>query len=149
MTADTIRDARTLESLLPKVISTLFGNAGEDPLHLFAVGQVRVMRALFESGPLSASEVGETLRLSPSSVTQIAGRLIKSGLVEKQHDPRDGRLRMLSLTSEGRTQMAARQLRRAEAAAQVLQTLPTSSRALLIDCLTELTEAPRAGAKSK
>lgn len=70
----------------------------------FGVGVLewRVMAALAELGPATASEVAALTVLDKSNVSRTAGQLLARGLVERSGHPGDGRKRILALTGEGR-----------------------------------------------
>ena len=130
-------DATTLEGLLPQAMTVLFQSNEDDPLRHHTVGQVRLMRTLM-GGKRSASELSQSLNLSPSSLTQMASRMIAAGLVAKELDPADRRVRMLSLTAQGRSLMEKRQQTRARAAARVLSRLSPERRQALIGLIVEV-----------
>lgn len=131
-------DAARLEALLPKVMSALFHSQEGDPLRHHTVGQIRLMRILL-SGSRTASELSHMLGLSPSSLTQMASRMISAGLVSKELGSEDRRVRRLSLTPAGRQLMDNRQAMRARAAAQVLKGWDEQKRKLLLSLLDEIT----------
>src|SRR4051812_33256294 len=101
-------DALRLEGLLPQAITVMFHTGEPDPLRHHTVGQVRLMRLLME-GSKTATDLSQNLGLSPSSLTQMASRMIQAGLVLKELDPSDRRVRKLSLTPAGRSLMEGRQ----------------------------------------
>lgn len=63
--------------------------------------QAAAVRNLYE--PRSQRELANRLELDASSVTDIADQLESRGLLERQVDPADRRVRMLKLTTEGET----------------------------------------------
>ena len=127
-------DAARLEALLPQVMSALFRSDQEDPLRHHSVGQIRLMRTLLR-GSKTATELSHTLGLSPSSLTQMASRMISAGLVSKELDSHDRRVRKLSLTETGRSIMENRQAMRASAATRLLEKMDPQKRADLIELL--------------
>lgn len=130
-------EAVTLEGLLPQAMTILFRTSGDDPLRHHTVGQVRLMRSLL-GGPRAATELSHVLNLSPSSLTQMASRMIAAGLVVKELDPHDRRVRMLSLTHEGRKMMEKRRETRALAAAEALARLSPDRIQDLMNILREI-----------
>lgn len=70
-------------------------------------------RVLFElghgSGSTAASEIAEMLRLDPAYLARILRKFAIAGLIETKPDPADGRRRILSLTGEGRKELATLQ----------------------------------------
>jgi DNA-binding MarR family transcriptional regulator len=130
-------EAARLESLLPHSIAALFWSREEDPLRNHSVGQVRMMRAL-SGGPKTASDLSHILGISPSSLTQMASRMILAGLVSKELDECDRRVRKLSLTSQGQSLMEGRKAMRARAAIQLLERMEPAHREQLIQLLEEI-----------
>jgi DNA-binding MarR family transcriptional regulator len=128
-----------LESLLPQVMTVLFHSAEEDPLRHHSVGQIRLIRSLL-AGSKSASELSQALGLSPSSLTQMSSRMILAGLISKELDPQDRRVRKLSLTPAGRSLMQGRQAVRARAASSVLEKWPEEKCERIVALLEELTQ---------
>jgi len=60
-----------------------------------------------EAGGLTARELGLRLRLEKSSVSRLLGKLVALGAVKETPDEADGRAKLLSLTAEGRSRVAA------------------------------------------
>ncbi len=58
-------------------------------------------------GAPSLSALAEVLQLRLHSVGELADRAIDNGLVERFHDPDDGRRTLLRLTDDGATQLDA------------------------------------------
>lgn len=132
-----LQDATLLEGLLPKAASVLFPTREEDPLRHHSIGQIRLMRALL-GGSRTAGELSALLGLSPSSLTQMATRMIHAGLICKELDDHDRRVRKLSLTPSGKMLMEHRRGMRAQTASQALRHLSPEKRALLIELMTEI-----------
>jgi DNA-binding MarR family transcriptional regulator len=61
--------------------------------------QARALRTLRQ--PLSMRELADRLQLDPSNVTGVVDALERRGLVERQVDPGDRRVKRLVLTKEG------------------------------------------------
>lgn len=132
-----LESAARLESLVPQVVSILFYSGENDPLRHHSVGQIRLMRTLL-GGSKSASELSNMLGLSPSSLTQMASRMIRAGLVSKRLDKEDRRVRVLSLTPAGQALMEGRQAVRVRAAAQLLEKMHPERLEMLIGILEEI-----------
>ncbi|HVT13731.1 MAG TPA: MarR family transcriptional regulator [Fimbriimonadaceae bacterium] len=130
-------DAALLESLLPLVMTALFRPDEGDPLRHHSVGQVRLLRALLK-GSRTATDLSTSLGLSPSSLTQMAGRMIRAGLVKKELDEQDRRVRQLSLTQAGRELMETRRDRRAHSATLILEKMEPQRYRELIALLEEI-----------
>lgn len=72
--------------------------------HGITFARFEVLRLLSFSrrGYLPLSRIGERLMVHPTSVTSLIDRLVKQGLVHREHDPEDRRRVLASLTPEGR-----------------------------------------------
>src|SRR5207244_9136663 len=92
--------AAQLESLLPRLMRTLFTLEAEHPVTELPLAQLRVCSILY-TGPRTLSALGDELAISVSAVTQIADRLERAGLVERVAAPDDRRMKHLRLTSRG------------------------------------------------
>jgi DNA-binding MarR family transcriptional regulator len=95
--AITARLARLNATLAPRLESVFerFGIRGAD----FAVIATLVRVG---SAPISQKQLGSELGLSPGTVSLRVDRLIRHGLVRREHDPSDGRGALVSLTKRGR-----------------------------------------------
>ena len=94
--------------------------------------QAFLLRLLDEPAPMRA--LADTLGYDASNITALADKLEARGLVERQLDPADRRVRRLALTDEGR---AVRQhlQQRLHRGATVLERLDAADRAQLRDLL--------------
>ena len=64
------------------------------------VEQAKMLAQL--DGPRRMSELAEGRCCDPSSITSLVGRLERDGLVVRESDPTDGRVRIVVLTDHGR-----------------------------------------------
>jgi DNA-binding MarR family transcriptional regulator len=64
--------------------------------------QYLVMLALWESEPLSVTELGRLLQLEPATLSPLLKRLEGTGYVRRERHPEDERTLRLTLTEEGR-----------------------------------------------
>ncbi len=71
-----------------------------------------VLASIAVHGPLSLSELAGREQVAPPTVTKLLGKLDELGLIERRRDPADGRVTLVSLTSEGRRQFDASRTRR-------------------------------------
>ncbi|WP_369192557.1 MarR family winged helix-turn-helix transcriptional regulator [Streptomyces sp. R08] len=74
------------------------------PLGL-AFGQVPVLAALGQGGPLSQKELARLARIEQPSMAQLLARMERDGLVERAPDPNDRRVSLISLTAEGQAKL--------------------------------------------
>lgn len=72
--------------------------------HQITFARYEVLRLLSfsSSGKLPLSKIGERLMVHPTSVTSLIDRLEHQGFVHREHDHRDRRRVLASLTSAGR-----------------------------------------------
>ena len=96
--------ARRAEQILPEITRHLLSLTMDHPLANLPNSQLKVCFLLM-SGAKTMSQIGESLAISVSAVTQLADRLETLGLVERQAIHRNGegdrRIRSLALTAHG------------------------------------------------
>ncbi len=68
----------------------------------FARYEALVLLTFSQTGSLPMSKIGERLMVHPTSVTNTVDRLVRSGLVDKRPNPRDGRGTLAAITDRGR-----------------------------------------------
>lgn len=68
----------------------------------YTVGQRLVLLYLLEEGSKSQCELASAFRLSGASVTEILKKLEREGCIQRSVDPRDNRVKKLTLTPAGR-----------------------------------------------
>lgn len=66
-----------------------------------STGHIQIMITLAR-GAHSIGGLAETLGVSRPAVTQLVDRLVRYGLVERRHDPEDGRVVMVDFAAEDR-----------------------------------------------
>jgi DNA-binding MarR family transcriptional regulator len=78
---------------------SLWGDGiGED--HLTSP-QFAVLHVLARQQPLDQRTLGDRASLDRSTTTDVVGRLVERGIVERTYDPADARRRLVRLTSHG------------------------------------------------
>ncbi|CAI9416448.1 hypothetical protein ANOBCDAF_03723 [Pleomorphomonas sp. T1.2MG-36] len=98
-----VEDIRTLSRRMVRAWGFMGGTfAGTDlsPSSVHALIEIEV-------GGLTARELGMRLRLEKSSVSRLLRKLVALGAVKETPDEADGRVKLLSLTAEGRSRVAA------------------------------------------
>jgi len=63
--------------------------------------QVAALATIEKRGPLTPSELADVERIQRPTATRVAAHLTERGLVQRADDPRDGRVSLLSVTTEG------------------------------------------------
>ncbi len=79
--------------LLDKEIETTFGLTSARVFTLLAFNARELMKM---------KELSDALSLTSSTMTRMIDNLVKEGLVERGHEPRDRRLVIVKLTNEGK-----------------------------------------------
>ncbi|WP_222441153.1 MarR family winged helix-turn-helix transcriptional regulator [Streptomyces qinzhouensis] len=64
-------------------------------------GQMPVLAALKQGGPLSQKELARLARIEQPSMAQLLARMERDGLVERTPDPADRRVSLIALTDKG------------------------------------------------
>ncbi|MGK5552210.1 MarR family winged helix-turn-helix transcriptional regulator [Actinomadura kijaniata] len=97
-----------------------------------------VLAALAEGPPAAQGELGPRLRIDPSDLVEVLGRLEGAGLVRRDRDPRDRRRYVIELTGAGRAELEEVTRRAAELDAGLLAPLDAGERAVLERALRTL-----------
>ncbi|MFD0689405.1 MarR family winged helix-turn-helix transcriptional regulator [Actinomadura fibrosa] len=97
--------------------------------HGLGLWHFAVLAALDDSGHASQRELGRRLRIDPSDLVEVVGRLEGAGLVRRERDPADRRRYVVEPTAEGRAELDAVAARAAELDAELLAPLDAADRA--------------------
>jgi len=62
----------------------------------------RVLEALLHKGPLPVNVIGPKVFLTPGSISTAVDRLLGKGLVTREENPDDRRIRLVALTESGK-----------------------------------------------
>lgn len=142
---DLWEQAVELERLLPVVMRQIFTTDPDHPTSDMPFGQFRLCILLHADGPRTMSHIGEELGISVSAVTQMADRLEKAGIVERQSGASgDKRVRTLYLSAYGLEIMDSRMAYRLHRAHETLLTLEPEERNAALKLLNRLQEVTRA-----
>ncbi len=68
----------------------------------FAPSHGDILYALFIKGPMSMKDLASIIHRRKSTVTTLVNKLIDAGYVNKESDPRDDRVSIISLSETGR-----------------------------------------------
>ncbi len=131
--------AQKIECLLPKLLRRLFTLEHNHPVAELPLAQLRVCMVLF-SGPKPMSVLSEELGISVSAITQIADRLEKVDLVERNCEVDDRRTKKLALTARGLELMTSRRETRIERVTKALEHLEPRQREQFVDSLRVMLE---------
>jgi DNA-binding MarR family transcriptional regulator len=106
-----------------------------------SAAQLLVLDRLAEKSALSVNELAERTFTHQSTVSVVAARLVRRGLVRREQDPDDARRTRLSLTASGR---ALRDRATSAASVQIVEALeeiPTNRLRVVHACLDRLVKA--------
>ena len=104
-----------------------------------SVAQVRALYALRD--PLSMRELAERLYLDPSNLTALVDRLEDLGLVERQADAEDRRVKRLVITDKG-VHLSEEIIDAVFAESTVFEALDADEKRHLLRLLDKLVESP-------
>ena len=105
-----------------------------------------ILETLLHKGALPVNVIGRKVLLTTGSITTAVDRLVRRGLVVREADADDRRVRRVALTAEGRRLISAAFARHAADLDAVVAVLSPSERATLVALLEKLgTAAARVG----
>jgi DNA-binding MarR family transcriptional regulator len=137
-----------------------------DEVTRFAIRQIATLReisfsaaatlsTLDSSGPCRLTELAGREGISQPSMTTMVSRLQRQGLVERQHDPSDGRIVLVAITGAGQDMLRRRRAGRVAFLSSLMGALdPAEQRALAnaapaLRLMTDPTAVPTALAAAK
>ncbi|MFJ6214678.1 MarR family winged helix-turn-helix transcriptional regulator [Streptomyces sp. NPDC092296] len=138
-------DPLTLEvvDLMARLVSVFHKEYDEAAAARSLTGAQAKVLALLRRGPLPMRRIAQTMSCEPSNITGIVDRLEARGLVTREADPQDRRVKLVAVTEAGRT--ASEELRESlDFAREPLAALGEEERALLRDLLRRMLDGVRA-----
>ncbi len=120
--------AARLAPLLPQLVLAYQRRAGDIPAALREAGQlgqrhVGMLIMLAIGGPLSVSELAQRSGMTVAHASLVVGELAKAGLVTREHDERDRRRILVSLSDTAKPAVAEMRHRNAEPVIEFLREL--------------------------
>ena len=103
--------------------------------------QFAVLLSLKNHGPQSQRQLCDRTRIDSSTLNEMVPRMIRRGLVARRRSKTDRRAIELSLSEEGRQQLASLLSGTIESQELVLSVLPREYRKILMHCLQTIIEA--------
>lgn len=103
--------------------------------------QYRALVVLCARGPLGMSELAEEMSCSPSTATRMCDRLVRKGLVRRDHPPTNRREVEVSLLPEGARLVGHVTRQRRKEIARIVAQVPERRRAALVDALRAFADA--------
>jgi DNA-binding MarR family transcriptional regulator len=138
---DSPQDPITLEvvDLMAGLVSLFHREYEEAAAARSLTGAQAKVLALLRRGPMPMRRIAQTLSCEPSNITGIVDRLESRGLVERQPDPGDRRIKLVVATEAGRN--ASAELRESlDFAREPLAALAPDERADLRDLLRRIVD---------
>ncbi len=103
--------------------------------------QYRVLIELASRGPQRITDLAEALGVDSSTATRMCDRLVRKELIQRRRTDTDRRAVRISLTPSGRDLVAQVSRRRRAEIAKILQRLPRSDLAPVLEALHTFAEA--------
>ena len=132
-----------LAPLLPQLALAWRRRSGEIPQDLTEAGRhgerhIAMLISLAVAGPGTVSELAQRMDMTPAHASLVVGELARAGLVERDHDERDRRLIVVSLSSNAHTAVAEMRRRHAAPLLKFLGELDEEEADRFIDHLARL-----------
>jgi DNA-binding MarR family transcriptional regulator len=106
-----------------------------------SVSQCYILETLKQSGPLSMNVLAKKMHLTVSTVTRVIQPLLKKEFVSRKESMEDRRVRLISLTEEGRTFADQLWEKVIDSEKIIFENFPKENREMLIDFLRKLNSA--------
>ena len=98
----------------------------------------RVLEVLLHKGPLPVNTIGPKVWLTPGSISVAVDRLVRKGLVSRQDQANDRRVRQVELTAKGRVLITRGFREHAAAMGNAVSVLSKKERLTLLRLLKKL-----------
>jgi DNA-binding MarR family transcriptional regulator len=89
-----------------------------------SISQSHILDVLAEEGDLSMQQLAQRMFKSISTMTRVAGHLVRKGYIKRRQDAEDGRVVHVSITPQGKAILAAIQRDMIETQKAILQSIP-------------------------
>jgi len=103
--------------------------------------QLSVLIQLHFRGVCGMSEVSERFEITPAAASQLVDKLVQSGLIRREEDPRDRRAKCLNLTDKGKELLQRNFDERYQWLDELAEKLTASERAKVMEALEMMTRA--------
>ena len=151
------RQLARLAPLLPQLAFAWRRRTGEIPEALKEAGRhgqrhIGMLISLAIEGPGTVSELAQRMDMTPAHASLVVGELARTGLVERDHDERDRRLIIVSLSDAAKPAVAEMRKRNAAPLLSFLSEMGDDEAERFIEQLgrlvAHLRAEPRAAARS-
>jgi DNA-binding MarR family transcriptional regulator len=128
---------------MPQLAFALRRQRGSVPSAIREAGRlgdrhISVLISLAVAGPATVTEVGERIDMSTAHASLVVGELAEAGLVDRDHDERDRRRIIVSLSEKAKPAVAEMRNRNSAPLRRFLADLEEDEADLFIDQLTKL-----------
>ncbi|WP_217496019.1 MarR family winged helix-turn-helix transcriptional regulator [Agrococcus sp. SGAir0287] len=130
-----LQDVARLSAALERIARRVRGADLPGGLSSIAASTLYVLAT---EGPTRLTALADAEHVTQPAMTQLVRRLEREGLVERRHDPSDGRAVLVAATDAGAALSAERRAARADALAAVLEEVDADERAALAAALPAL-----------
>lgn len=144
------RQIGRLAPLIPQLAFAWRRRSGEIPAALRQAGgygerHISLLISLAIEGPGTVSELAQRLDMSTAHASLVVGELARAGLVERNHDERDRRLIVVSLSDAAKPAVAEMRKRHAAPLLKFLDELDDDEADRFVEHLSRLISHIRAG----
>ena len=105
-----------------------------------SISQSHILDVLAEEGDLSMQQLAQRMFKSISTMTRVAGHLVRKGYIKRRQDAEDGRVVHVSITPQGKAILAAIQRDMIETQKAILQSIPAGEWACAFHVLEALAQ---------
>jgi DNA-binding MarR family transcriptional regulator len=108
-----------------------------------SISQSHILDALAEEGDLTMQQLARRMFKSISTMTRVAGQLVRKGYIKRRQDPEDRRVVHVSITPQGKAILAAIHRDMVETQKAILHEIPESEWAGAFKILGALAQGAR------
>jgi DNA-binding MarR family transcriptional regulator len=106
-----------------------------------SVSQCYTLETLYRFGPLSMQNLANKMHLSISTMTRVINPLVEQGLISREEDRSDHRVRVITLTDSGKEKFLQTWDNVFKSEKSILENFPENQRESLIEFLKKLNKA--------
>ncbi|MBO0769586.1 MAG: MarR family transcriptional regulator [Solirubrobacterales bacterium] len=103
-----------------------------------SLSESSALSRLQKDGPTTSAQLAKAEQISPQSMGAIIASLAEAGLIQRSHDPADGRRQIVSLTAAGDAKVQEKRSARLQQLSRVVSELTPEQRAQLTAALPVL-----------
>jgi len=130
--------ARLVDRLLRRIHGSLHVRAPEFDVYGVGQGGGLLLLTVAEEAPVGPGALSTLLARDKSQITRMVASLERKGLVQREADPNDARVSLLSLTDKGRDAVHRIRVATAEVLSSVLAPVSAQEREALREMLSRI-----------